>query len=148
MPDVPGTQPGDKFPPPRPGRAPAGWPASGGRQPELFPEVSSSYIGYETIDFTLAAISTWQEAGRFSGVAQDVQFWASAANVQVRIRTRDRADASAVLLPANVWSEIELTGEIVEARDATGAGTQRLIALGKYPKPQPASPGNPAPAAP
>lgn len=99
------------------------------------PYVGLKYERYETITFTLAAVSTIQDAGSFSGTPDAIDLRASAANVQVFLGDEVRRDESAIVLDGTTRYLSQIARRRIFAQDLTGAGTQVLTAIGKWAAP-------------
>jgi len=99
------------------------------------PSVGLKYERYETLTFTLAADTTIQDAGRFSGTPDAIDLRASAANVQVFLGDEVRRDESPIVLDGTARYKTDLARRRIFAQDLTGAGTQVLTAIGKWAAP-------------
>jgi hypothetical protein len=127
---TPGGSPGNRerspaapvlFPPPRPdGRGHAAG------------AVSDSFPRYQSNTITLAATAAWQEVIRFAGRPAKIDIAASAAGVNFRLRNRGESDTDAIRIVNAAFHETEISKELVEAQDPTGAGGQIVTAHGMW----------------
>jgi hypothetical protein len=109
-----------------------GYPPGQPRDPGAPFIVSEKFGRYETIQAVLGATTTFTELGRFSGTPDQVDVWASAANLDVRFKDTATPEESAVKTIANDWVRNVNARRIVEARDPAGAGGQTVSVLGKW----------------
>lgn len=93
------------------------------------------YSRYETIVFTLAAVATIQEAGRFAGTPDAIDLFASSAGVDAFLADDMNREESAFRLPALSWLETHVGRRVLRVQDPTGAGTQVIRAVGKWAQP-------------
>lgn len=96
------------------------------------PVVSEKHERYEHISGTLAASTTFQEIGRFSGTPDSIDLTASASGMEIRLADVARNEVSSYLTTANVTIETHVSRRIVEARDPAGTGGQTVRAIGKW----------------
>lgn len=96
-----------------------------GRTSDRFPR-------YQANTITLAASTTFQEVIRFSGRPDRIDLSASAAGVEYRFRNRGESPTDAIRAPGTAFHDTDLSKEIVEARDPTGAGGQLVTAHGMW----------------
>ena len=93
---------------------------------------AESYPRYQSNTITLAANTTWQTVIRFAGRPRKIDVAASAAGVNFRLRNRGEAEADAIRIVNAAFHETEISKELVEAQDPTGAGGQIVTAHGMY----------------
>ncbi len=93
---------------------------------------STKYNRYQANTITLAASTAFQEVIRFSGRPDRVDLSASAAGVEYRFRNRGEPPTDAIRAPGTAFHDTDLSKEIVEARDPTGAGGQTVTAHGMW----------------
>jgi len=97
--------------------------------------VSEKFGRYETVQAVLGATTAFTELGRFSGIPDQVDVWASAAGLDVRLRDTAFPEESAVRTIANDWVRNVAARRVVEARDPAGAGGQTVSVVGKWAEP-------------
>lgn len=90
------------------------------------------YPRYQSNTITLAATTTFQEVIRFAGRPDRVDYAASAAGVEVRFRNRGETVTDSIRVPNAQFHDTDLSKEIMEARDPTGAGGQLVTAHGMW----------------
>ena len=96
------------------------------------PQLAEKFERYETLVFTLLAVATVQEAGRFSGTPDAIDLFASAAGVDVILADQVGREDSAFRLPATTWIHTHVARRIVRAQDPAGTGLQVIRAVGKW----------------
>lgn len=94
--------------------------------------VADSFPRYQSNTITLAASTAWQEVIRFAGRPSKIDVAASAAGVNFRLRNRGESEADAIRIVNAAFHETEISKELVEAQDPTGAGGQIVTAHGMY----------------
>jgi hypothetical protein len=109
-----------------------GYPPGVIRAPGAAYIVSEKFGRYETVQAVLGATTTFTELGRFSGTPDQVDIWASAAGLDVRLRDTAFPEESAVRTIANDWVRNVAARRVVEARDPAGAGGQTVSVVGKW----------------
>jgi len=102
------------------------------RAPGPEPQLSEKFERYETLTFTLAAVATVQEAGRFSGTPDAIDLFASAAGVNVFLADDVGREESSFTLPAAAWLHTHVSRRILRVQDPTGTGLQVVRAVGKW----------------
>jgi hypothetical protein len=93
---------------------------------------SDSFPRYQSHTITLAATTAWQEVIRFAGRPVKVDIAASAAGVNFRLRNRGESEADAIRVVNAAFHETQVSKELVEAQDPTGAGGQVVTAHGMF----------------
>lgn len=93
---------------------------------------ADSYPRYQSNTVTLAASTAWQTVIRFAGRPRKIDVAASAAGVNFRLRNRGESEADAIRIVNAAFHETEISKELVEAQDPTGAGGQIVTAHGMY----------------
>jgi hypothetical protein len=93
---------------------------------------ADSFPRYQSNTITLAANTSWQEVVRFAGRPKKIDVAASAAGVNFRLRNRGEAEADAIRIVNAAFHETQISKELVEAQDPTGAGGQIVTAHGMF----------------
>lgn len=93
---------------------------------------STRYPRYQSNTVTLSATTAWQEVIRFAGRPDRIDVAASAAGVEFRFRNRGESPTDALRVPNAAFHDTDISKEIVEARDSTGAGGQLVTAHGMW----------------
>lgn len=93
---------------------------------------SSRYTRYQSNTITLAASTEFQQVVLFAGRPDRIDYAASAAGVEVRFRNRGETPTDAIRVPSAQFHDTDISKEIMEARDPTGAGGQLVTAHGMW----------------
>lgn len=109
------------YPPARP----AGRDYPAGAVPARFPR-------YESRALTLAAVATRQLVAQFSGRPDRIDLHTSAAGLQFFLRNRAEEQNTPIILRAAGPYETDISKELVEVVDPTGAGGQLVTAVGVW----------------
>jgi hypothetical protein len=95
----------------------------------------TSYPRYQANTITLAATTAWQTVVRFSGRPNRIDVAASAAGVNFRLRNRGETDPDSIRIVNAAFHETNISKDIVEAQDPTGAGGQIVTCHGMWTEP-------------
>ena len=93
---------------------------------------SDRFPRYQSNTITLAASTAFQEVIRFAGRPDRIDYAASAAGVEIRFRNRGETVTDTIRVPNAAFHDTDLSKEIMEARDPTGAGGQLVTAHGMW----------------
>jgi hypothetical protein len=91
-----------------------------------------SFDGHDSGFLTLAAVATFQEVITFGGRPDSIVIDSTAAGINIRFRNRGEAPRNPIRLDSIGEKRFELSAEIVEAQDPTGAGGQIITATGRW----------------
>ena len=94
--------------------------------------VSERFTRYQANTITLAASTEFQQVILFAGRPDRIDYSASAAGVEVRFRNRGESPTDAIRVPNAQFHDTDISKEIMEARDPTGAGGQLVTAHGMW----------------
>lgn len=90
------------------------------------------FDSFEEANITLAATTNFQEVITFGGRPDRITVTTSGAVVDIRVRDRGAGPGRISRFIASSVADLYSPGEIVEARDSTGAGGQLVTARGYY----------------
>jgi hypothetical protein len=90
------------------------------------------FDSFEEANITLAATTNFQEVITFGGRPDRLTVTTSGSVVDIRIRDRGAGPGRITRFIASSVADLWTPGEIVEARDSTGAGGQLVVARGYY----------------
>jgi len=93
---------------------------------------SESFDWYESARLVLAAGTTFQEVITFSGRPESIILDTTAAGVEFRLRHRGEAAGSNIRIEGIATRVLDVSAEIVEARDPAGVGGQGVTATGRF----------------
>lgn len=91
-----------------------------------------SFDWYESARLVLAASTAFQEVITFSGRPESIILDTTAAAVEFRLRHRGEAPGSAIRIEGIATRVLDVSAEIVEARDPAGVGGQGVTATGRF----------------
>jgi hypothetical protein len=91
-----------------------------------------SFDGHDSGFLTLAASAAFQEVITFGGRPDSIVIDSTAAGINIRFRNRGEAPRGPIRLDSAGEKRFELSAEIVEAQDPTGAGGQIITATGRW----------------
>jgi len=93
---------------------------------------TESFDWYESARIVLAASTVFQEIITFSGRPDSIILDTTAAGVEFRLRNRGTAPGSALRIEGIATRVLDVSAEIVEARDPGGVGGQGVTATGRW----------------
>jgi hypothetical protein len=94
--------------------------------------VDRRFPRYQSKSITLAANTSFQLVVQFAGRPDRIDVAASAAGVNFRFRNRGEPEGDALRVPNAAFHDTDISKDIVEAQDPTGAGGQICTAHGLY----------------
>lgn len=100
-------------------------------QPTARPSFES-YGWYEEFSFTLPAGTLFVEAGRFSGTPDAIHVSSTGGTFELRLAPRGGSPGSIYNVSDQQKHELNATGEVVFARDPTGAGGTTCYFTGRF----------------
>lgn len=93
---------------------------------------SESFDWYESNRIVLAASTLFQEVISFSGRPDSIVLDSTATGVEYRLRNRGGPPGSPIRVEGIAQRDLQVSAEIVEARDPAGAGGQGFSATGRW----------------
>lgn len=93
---------------------------------------TESFDWYESARLVLAASTVFQEVISFSGRPDSIVLDATATGVEFRLRNRGGPPGSIIRIEGIAQRDLQVSAEIVEARDPAGAGGQGVTATGRW----------------
>jgi hypothetical protein len=97
--------------------------------------VATKFPRYQSATITLTATTAFQEVVRFAGRPDRIDVAASAAGVNFRLRNRGEENTDLIRIVNAAFHETDISKEIVEAQDPTGAGGQIVTVHGMWTDP-------------
>ena len=91
-----------------------------------------SFDWYESQRIVLAASTLFQEVITFSGRPESIILDTTATGVEFRLRHRGEAAGTPIRIEGIATRVLDVSAEIVEARDPAGAGGQGVTATGRF----------------
>lgn len=89
----------------------------------------------QTISAVIPAGTAFSELGRFAGTPDNIDLWASAAGMEVKLADVALNEDGFFNTQANANFRTYMTRRIVLARDPAGTGGQTITAVGKWAEP-------------
>jgi len=93
---------------------------------------SESFDWYESARIVLAAGTAFQEVVTFSGRPESIILDTTAVGVDFRLRHRGESAGSVIRIEGIATRVLDVSAEIVEARDPAGVGGQGVTATGRF----------------
>jgi len=93
---------------------------------------AESFDWYESARLVLAASTVFQDVVTFSGRPESIILDATAAGVEFRLGHRGEAFGTPIRIEGIATRVLDVSAEIVQARDPAGVGGQGVTATGRF----------------